>query len=111
MMGRAGNHKRITKFRGRNPKALSLDVLESLKNIRRQGFIDIVGSELADMTGCSLNAFYNQARNGKIQKTKRGRFDLNSVISWMAEGIASESMRSQGDHGMNVAWMSEDNCY
>jgi hypothetical protein len=111
MMGRAGSDKRITKFRGRNPKALSLDVLENLKAMRSQGSLDIAGGELADMTGSSVNTFYNQARNGKIQKTKRGRFDLNSVISWMAEGIVVESMRSQGDHGMNVAWMSEDNCY
>lgn len=111
MMGRAGNYKRITKFRSRNSKALSLDVLESLKAMRSQGGLDIAGSELVNMTGSPVSTFYNQVKNGKIQKTERGRFNLNSVISWMAEGIASESMRIQGDHGMNVAWMSEDDGY
>ena len=111
MIGRAGTDKRITKVRMRRPGLLSVDVLESLKAIRKDGSVEISCSRLAKITDSPQQNFYHHVRDGKIQKTKRGWFDLDSVISWIAKGIASEAIRTQGDHGMGVEWMADDPLY
>ena len=111
MMGRAGAENRITKGRTRRSGLLSVDVLESLKAVRRDGSVEISCSRLAKIADCPQQNFYHHVRDGKIQKTKRGWFDLDSVISWIAKGIANEAIRTQGDHGMGVEWMADDPLY
>jgi hypothetical protein len=101
--GRSGIRWKSRLSSSQNPEAL-----EALKSLRKEGQNEISAIEAAKILGGGYKRFAGMVNDGKLLRGAKKLMVLDSLITWVAKGVAQESSRTRdGVHG-ELDWMRED---
>ena len=85
----------------------NLEALELLKSLRKGGQKEISAIEAAKILGGGYQRFAGMVKRGTLKRGVEKLMVLDSLITWVAKGIAQESSRKRdGVHG-ELDWMRD----
>ena len=103
---RSGGRSGI-RWKSRLSSSLRPEALEALKSLRKEGHNEISAIEASTILGGSYKRFADMVNDGKLLRGAKKLMVLDSLITWVARGIAQESSRKRdGVHG-ELDWMRE----
>jgi len=85
-----------------NPKNL-----ESLKELRVRGQTEISAVDAAKILGGSRQRFAKMVTSGKLRAGTEKLMTLDSLISWVAKGVAQGASRKREGIGSELDWLRE----
>ena len=85
----------------------SLEALESLKALLSKGQAEISAIEAAQILGGGNQRFAKMVRNGIVSRGNEKLMKLDSLISWVAKGIAQRQQRQRLGIESELSWLGE----
>lgn len=85
----------------------SPEAIESLKALRASGQTEISAIEAAKILGGSRQRFSKMVTSGKVKGGGEKLMTLDSLISWVAKGVAQSASRQRYGIGSELDWLRE----
>lgn len=81
--------------------------LDALKAFKAGGQTEISALEAAELLGGSRQRFAKMVTSGKLRRGKEKLMNLDSLITWVAIGLAQGQSRKRHGLDVSMSWMRE----